>query len=248
MDHESDGAAGKRGDESYATGAERCPCHDDGRCDPGLTCASNVCGVSSNDGGGGSGVEDESGGSTGTTGGVEEGGASLNGGASTGSVGGGGGTGGAVTGGIGGAVTGGTGGSVTMPSDCPMDWPRLPGTPITDLETSGVGACAGRRLAELTDVTSLAPYPYTGIDGSRVHAFLTDTGFALVAKSGSSDCEAGCLENWYRYYLTDENCEPQLVGSFDPPIVDPSGCLELVGAIAALAAGVGADDQAGGNR
>jgi len=238
VDQESEAATG---DDPCPTGTERCPCRDDGSCDDGLACASDLCLVLPGGGEGGDRAVAGSGGAAGAADGTGASGASPIGGAagSSGGTGGSisGGTGGSVSGGTGGSATGGTGGSATggtggwesVPSDCPTDWPQLPGTPITDLETVGVGACAGRRLSELTSTTELAPYPYSGMDGNRTHAFLTNEGFALVDKSGSGDCESGCIDNWYAYYMTDDNCELQLVGSYDPPIASSEGCLELVG-------------------
>ena len=59
---------------------------------------------------------------------------------------------------------------------------------------------------------------------------MTADGFALVRKVGSGDCPAGCINNEYFYYVTDENCQSQQVGHYLPASsVSSEGCLVDVG-------------------
>jgi hypothetical protein len=102
-----------------------------------------------------------------------------------------------------------------------------PGAPAYDLTGPGPGACANSTLEaviagvhrswpELTDVTRLSrPDPDRGGgDGSRIYAFLQEQAFALAFRRGGGDCPAGCTENEYWYFVTDDTCTARQVGHY----------------------------------
>jgi len=127
------------------------------------------------------------------------------------------------------------------PSCEPLELHREPGPALLDLEVAGSGPCAGTTLGTaigavhaahpaLDDVRELfgADANRRG-DQSYVYAFGTrDGGFALVFRRGAGDCPAGCTENTYFYFRTDESCAPQAVGSYAPSF-DAAGCVAVEG-------------------
>ncbi len=104
--------------------------------------------------------------------------------------------------------------------------PAAPGSPVYALTAPGPGACAGTTLAaviaaiharwpELADVSRLhQPEPRRAGDGSAIHAFTPDGGFALAFKRGGGDCPAGCTEHEYWYFTTDATCAAEQVGHY----------------------------------
>ena len=95
-----------------------------------------------------------------------------------------------------------------------------------ELAATGSGACVGSTLAqiiawvhrdrpELADVSRLyLPDPNRGGDGSFVYAFEQESGFALAFRRGGGDCPAGCTENEYWYFVTDDACKPEQIGHY----------------------------------
>lgn len=123
----------------------------------------------------------------------------------------------------------------------PPDLHREPGPALFELQAEGSGPCAGTTLGaaidavhaahpELDDIRELyGADPNRVGDQSYVYAFGTrEGGFALVFRRGAGDCPAGCTENWYFYFRTDEGCEPQVFGSYVPSW-DSSGCVAVEG-------------------
>jgi hypothetical protein len=115
-----------------------------------------------------------------------------------------------------------------------------PGRYLTNVGTVGTGACAGLTLSSviekiqaldpsLADIgTIYAPAGGTG-DGSFIYPYgRGDGGFDVVFKRGLGDCPAGCTENDYRYFSTDQACRPQKVGQYHAAWGADS-CLEVEG-------------------
>ena len=117
---------------------------------------------------------------------------------------------------------------VTRPGEVapPANAAPGPGAPVFELAAAGVGACSGMSLQdviagvhaqrpELADVKELyRPDPQRGGDGSFIHAFSQERGFALAFKRGGGDCPAGCTDNEYWYFATDESCIAREVGHY----------------------------------
>jgi hypothetical protein len=119
-----------------------------------------------------------------------------------------------------------------LPDDTAVDLARAiggvpPGDPVYDAGLTGPGACAGNTLAgviaqvhagwpQLGDVQRVYQ-PRAGRiggDGSYVYAFAGASGFALVFRRGGGDCPAGCTENEYWYFVTDDTCTARQVGHY----------------------------------
>jgi hypothetical protein len=117
-----------------------------------------------------------------------------------------------------------------------------PGDPVDDAGITGTGACAGNTLAgviaqvhaawpQLGDVQRLYQ-PRAGRrggDGSYVYAFIGPHGFALAFRRGGGDCPAGCTENEYWYFDTDERCAARQVGHYRAGW-ETGACLSTAGA------------------
>jgi hypothetical protein len=113
------------------------------------------------------------------------------------------------------------------PPSPPVPMASPPGEPVYDADVAGVGACAESTLSgviaqvhaawpQLGDVHRLYQ-PRAGRiggDGSAVHAFAGPRGFALAFRRGGGDCPAGCTENEYWYFTTDERCAAAQVGHY----------------------------------
>lgn len=118
------GAGGIGGNAPCPAGSERCACFPDGTCNPGLTCASDLC-VSLPGGGGTGGSTAGQGGESGIDAGTSGSGGTAGAGGEAGASGGGGGSGtGGQSGTDGGTSgTGGTGGNPVEGGDCDTDRP-----------------------------------------------------------------------------------------------------------------------------
>jgi hypothetical protein len=102
-----------------------------------------------------------------------------------------------------------------------------PGDPVYDAALAGSGACAGNTVAALIAQVH-ADWPQLGDvqrvyqpragrfggDGSYVYAFAGPGGFALAFRRGGGDCPAGCTENEYWYFATNERCAAEAVGHY----------------------------------
>lgn len=101
-----------------------------------------------------------------------------------------------------------------------------PGRYLTTAKAAGAGACVGKTLADviaaihvlepsLADIVAIyAPAGGTG-DGRFIYAYArADGGFDVVFKRGKGDCAAGCTDNEYFYFSTDEACRPKKVGHY----------------------------------
>jgi hypothetical protein len=118
------GCGGKTG--GPAQGTERGACFDNGTCEPGLACLSNVCVFLPVDGGGGESSNPGTAGAGGTGGSaMGAGGSAIGGSAIGGSAIGGTATGGAASGGTGGSGTGGSGTGGTFPAASHQPLPQL---------------------------------------------------------------------------------------------------------------------------
>jgi hypothetical protein len=142
--------------------------------------------------------------------------------------------------GIGGSTVTGAGGSGPAETIRPPEAALAPGLYIVDPATMGGGACASTTLASVlagirAKVTTLAPvttiYNPTqqgNTDGNFIYPYQTTDGrFAIAFKRGAGDCPAGCTDNTYDYFQTDDQCLPQQVGHYRAV----SGtCLQVEGA------------------
>jgi hypothetical protein len=101
-----------------------------------------------------------------------------------------------------------------------------PGRYLTTSKATGAGACVGKTLADviaaihalepaLADIVTIyAPAGGPG-DGSFIYAYSrADGGFDVVLKRGKGNCAAGCADNEYFYFSTDEACRPKKVGHY----------------------------------
>ncbi len=114
-----------------------------------------------------------------------------------------------------------------------------PGLAIVRMDATGSGACTGRSLADviaevhrgwpqLADIQKLRDPDRIG-DGSFIYAFAQPPGFALAFKRGGGDCPAGCTENEYWYFATDDRCQVQPVGHYRAAW-STQNCLQVIGA------------------
>jgi hypothetical protein len=113
-----------------------------------------------------------------------------------------------------------------------------PGAPITDPATRGTGACTGRTLAEvITAVDALVPAladiqaiydpanPLrTSAFGLDIRPYASSDGFTLVFHRGNGDCPSGCINNEYWYFVTDDQCQPQIAGHYRRDFIDGGNC------------------------
>jgi hypothetical protein len=111
-------------------------------------------------------------------------------------------------------------------------------SPLYPAGELGRGACSNTSVRQvidavheshpdLSDITRLVD-PENRSDGSFVIAYLrADGGFSLVFKRGDGDCVAGCINNEYWYFNTQELCTPELVGHYRRNASGP--CIEEEG-------------------
>ncbi len=105
--------------------------------------------------------------------------------------------------------------------------PIAPGFYVVDPATPGGGACAATTLGDalsairaaqpdLAAVTTIYNPTQQGTsDGSFIYPYQTgDGGFAIAFKRGDGDCPAGCIENTYDYFRTDDACIARAIGHF----------------------------------
>jgi hypothetical protein len=117
-----------------------------------------------------------------------------------------------------------------------------PGEPVTDPDATGSGACAARTLGEiiaeiheanpdLANITTLYDpnNPLIGASQS-IHAFRAGDGFRLVFVRGTGDCPAGCINNEYWYFETNDSCESVSVGHYAREYDGADNCYQLTGA------------------
>jgi hypothetical protein len=117
-------------------------------------------------------------------------------------------------------------GAALHPNTAPTNTAIAPGLYVTSASTAGSGACAGVLLATilakiraadptLADIQTIYDPSTSTSDGSFIYPYArADGGFDAVFKRGLGDCVAGCTENDYRYYATDDACSPAEVGHF----------------------------------
>jgi hypothetical protein len=117
-----------------------------------------------------------------------------------------------------------------------------PGRYLTNPRATGAGACAGKTLDDviaaihalepsLADVVSIYAPAGGASGGSCIYAYVrADGGFDVVLKRGKGDCSAGCTDNEYFYFSTDEACQPEAVGHYREAWgVDSGSCLHVEG-------------------
>lgn len=133
------------------------------------------------------------------------------------------------------------GGKKPLPDAMKMTGDEGAGTPVTSRSTPGVGSCARRTLADviaavhqlnpaLADITILEGMdPNLSGDGNRIFAFAHDKGFRLVFKRGAGDCPAGCIDNRYWYFATDESCNVVAMGSYSRTFSSQGNCFTVEG-------------------
>ena len=115
-----------------------------------------------------------------------------------------------------------------------------PGLYLVDRSVKGSGACAattlgnvldaiGAAVPSLADITTIYnPTQQGGGDGNFIYPYQTgDGGFAVAYKRGAGDCPAGCTDNTYDYFQTDDACAPQQVGHYH---ASSGTCLQVDGA------------------
>lgn len=117
-----------------------------------------------------------------------------------------------------------------------------PGRYLTNAKATGAGPCVGKTLADviaaihaleppLADIAAIyTPAGGTG-DGNFIYAYArADGGFDVVLKRGKGDCAAGCTDNEYFYFSTDETCRPKRVGHYRAAWgADSGACLKVEG-------------------
>lgn len=110
--------------------------------------------------------------------------------------------------------------------------------PVFDGNVTGTGPCGavsvgaviaaiGQGWPELSNINQIH-LPSSLGDGSFIYAFQVPGGFRLVVKRGGGDCPAGCTENEYWYFVTDEACTPKKVGFFSTAPGTPN-CIRVSG-------------------
>jgi hypothetical protein len=127
-------------------------------------------------------------------------------------------------GGAGGAFT--SGGTPADGSSSDVGATTAPGRYVTNASSPGSGPCANIALAdllatiratipELADIKTIYNPASQAGDGSFIYPYMrSDGGFDIVFKQGLGDCPAGCTENDYRYFSTNDTCLPVAVGHY----------------------------------
>jgi hypothetical protein len=129
--------------------------------------------------------------------------------------------------------------SVGLPDAAMSVQPVAPGYYVADPSVSGAGACTSKTLGDVLTAIRAAnpalgavttiynPTQQSTGDGNFVYPYQTsDGGFAIVFKRGAGDCPAGCTDNTYDYFQTDDSCAPAQVGHYH----EVSGtCLQVDG-------------------
>lgn len=141
------------------------------------------------------------------------------------------------------AGTGGGGPDVSDggPRDTAAANATAPGRYLTNATTAGSGPCAGVTLTDvlvqiraldptLVDIVTIYnPAAGTG-DGSYIYPYVrSDGGFDVVLKRGLGDCPAGCTENDYNYFATNDTCRAEHVGHYHAAW-GAGSCLNVEGA------------------
>jgi hypothetical protein len=97
---------------------------------------------------------------------------------------------------------------------------------VTSTTTPGAGPCAKATLAALLEAIRVANPTLADVktiynpanatsDGSFIYPYQrADGGFDVVFKRGGGDCPAGCTDNSYRYFSTNDACVPVDVGHY----------------------------------
>lgn len=116
-----------------------------------------------------------------------------------------------------------------------------PGEPVASLDTAGAGACSGKTVGdvigqihadhpELLDIQTIYTADEWLGDGSFFYPFLrADGGFSVALKRGLGDCPAGCTDNYYFYFATDDSCYALDVGHYHGGWSAEGDCVEKDG-------------------